>query len=147
MCSNRNGFTPIDKTRNVPTMSLMTKGTIGILELSRRTGHNRKTLQRWIKSGETPPALVGASSIGRGRGKGYRFILGGPLDEWVDRHAKPNKNFFYWLGQIAGRGISGKIVAHGKWLSDLKSRKDLIAKLRAASRNLNNAALGLKLQR
>jgi len=125
----------------------MTKGTIGILELSRRTGHNRKTLQRWVKSGEIPPALVGASPIGRGRCKGYRFILGGPLNEWVDRHATLNKSFYGWLGQIAGRGISDKIENCGRRLSDQQSRKDLITKLKAAARNLNEAALGLKLQR
>jgi len=122
----------------------MLKGTIGILELSRRTGRNRKTLQRWVKSGEMPPALVGASSIGRGRCKGYRFKIGEPLDEWVDCHAKPNESFFKWLDLFAGKGISGKIVTCGRRLSNQQSRKDLRAKLRAASRNLADAALELK---
>lgn len=78
---------------------IMLVGTIGITALSRQTGHNRRTLHRWVLAGKIPSEFIASRKRIRGRDNGFRFwVLDGKLSAWAEKHAKPAED----------RGVPGR---------------------------------------
>jgi hypothetical protein len=57
--------------------------TIGVLELARLTGDNRKAIYRQAEKGRIP-SMFKNEKVRRGNGSGFRFKPGPVLTDWID---------------------------------------------------------------
>lgn len=140
------------------------KQTIGVLELSRLTGDNRKWVSRNAKN---IPSVFWQEKATRGNGCGFRFKTGPVLDSWIKSRreqrdaasaaldcatkaerdaaqARTVAQVIAALGHIVDVTNGNKFLAMAKRIKNPKAKQNLVDEFKGLSRSLAQIILEIE---